>query len=418
MSILIRDVLLNGKRRSILIEGKRIVSLDSKESADIVIEGRGKAAFPGLINTHTHGAMSLFRGYADDMHLDDWLRDKIWPLEKNLKPEHVYWGTKLACLEMIKSGTTCFNDMYFLMEEAAKATEDMGMRAVLSEGFVDLMNPDLGKESFQNSIRLVEFIRSMKNCRIIPALGPHAIYTVSTESLQMVAEYAEKEDLLIHLHLSETQEEVTSCIERHGKRPVEFLEDVGFLSRRLIAAHSVWLNKKEIELLKKHDVRISHNPVSNMKLAVGKAIPYQEMRKAGVLVSLGTDGCASNNTLDMLETMKFASLYQKAYTGDPTILPAEDTIVLATENGANALGVDAGRIASGKLADIVLIDLKMPQLHPGHNLVSDLVYSANGSCVDTVICDGRILMQNRKVEGEGEILEKAGEAASDLVGRR
>lgn len=418
MSILIEDVLLDSRRQSILIEGNRIASLNSKESADVVIDGKGKAAIPGLINTHTHAAMSLFRGYADDMPLHDWLEQKIWPLEQNLEPKHIYAGTRLACLEMIKSGTTCFNDMYFMMKEAAKATGEMGLRAVLSEGFVDLMNPDYGREEFRKSVHLVESIRSMGNERIVPALGPHAIYTVSPENLQLVSEYAEKEDLLIHIHLSETEEEVKSCIERHGTRPAGYLRDIGFLSHRIVAAHSVWLDKNEIDILKKHEVKVSHNPVSNMKLAVGRAMPYQEMKKAGVLVSLGTDGSASNNTLDMLETMKFASLYQKAYTGDPTALPAADVLALATENGAKALDVDAGRIAPGKLADIALIDLGMPQLSPHHSFVSDLVYAASGHCVDTVICDGNILMQNREVEGEDDILEEAREAAADVVGKK
>lgn len=418
MSIVIEDVLLDSRRQSILIEGNRIASLGPQDGADIVIDGRGKAAIPGLINTHTHAAMSLFRGYADDMPLHDWLEQKIWPLEQNLEPKHICAGTRLACLEMIKSGTTCFNDMYFMMKEAAKATEEMGLRAVLSEGFVDLMNPDYGREEFKKSIRLVEFLRSMENERITPALGPHAIYTVSPENLQVVSEYAEKEDLLIHIHLSETEEEVNSCIELHGKRPAEYLRDIGFLSHRIIAAHSVWLDKNEIQILKKYEVKVSHNPVSNMKLAVGKAMPYPEMRKAGILVTLGTDGSASNNTLDMLETMKFASLYQKAYTGDPTALPAGEAVTLATENGATALGIDAGRIAPGKLADIALIDLGMPQLSPCHSLVSDLVYSASGHCVDTVICDGEILMQDREVRGEDAILEEAKDAAADIVGKR
>lgn len=418
MSILIEDVLLDSRRQSILIEGNRIASLDPRDGADIVINGRGKAAIPGLVNTHTHAAMSLFRGYADDMPLHDWLEQKIWPLERNLEPKHIRAGTRLACLEMIKSGTTCFNDMYFMMKEAAQATEEMGLRAVLSEGFVDLMNPDYGREEFKKSIRLVEFLRSMENERIIPALGPHAIYTVSPENLQVVSEYAEREDLLIHIHLSETEEEVNSCIELHGKRPAEYLRDIGFLSHRIIAAHSVWLDKNEIQILKKYEVKVSHNPVSNMKLAVGKAMPYPEMRKAGILVTLGTDGSASNNTLDMLETMKFASLYQKAYTGDPTALPAGEAVTLATENGAKALGIDAGRIAPGKLADIALIDLGMPQLSPCHSFVSDLVYSASGHCVDTVICDGEILMQDREVRGEDAILEEARDAAADVVGKR
>jgi 5-methylthioadenosine/S-adenosylhomocysteine deaminase len=256
----------------------------------------------------------------------------------------------------------------------------------------------------------------MKCDRIVPALGPHALYTVSPESLQMISDYAEKEDLLVHFHLSETEDEVKSCIDRHGKRPVEFLDEIGFLSPRLVAAHSVWLGGEEIRLLSKHQVKISHNPVSNMKLAVGKAMPYREMRDAGLLISLGTDGPASNNSLDMFETVKFATLYQKAYTCDPTTLPASEAIALATENGAKALRIDAGEIAPGKLADIALIDLAAPQLHPGHSLSSDLTYAADGSCVDTLICDGEILMQDRRVGGEEEILARANEAAQDLVG--
>lgn len=415
MSILIENVLMDGKRHSILIEGNRISAIDSGESADVTIDGSRKAAIPGLVNTHTHAAMTLFRGYADDMLLQDWLSTKIWPLEQKLTSEHIYWGTKLACLEMIRSGTTCFSDMYFFMENTARAVDEMGIRGVLSEGFIDLMNPDTAREQFKSSVSLVKAIRSMQNERVVPSIGPHSIYTVSEESLKMIADFARQENLLIHIHLSETREEVESCIERHGKRPAQYLDDIGFLGPNVLAAHSVWLDKEEIGILKSHDVKVSHNPVSNMKLAVGRAIPYSEMRSAGVLVSLGTDGCASNNTLDMFEAMKFAALYQKAHTGDATVLPAQEALGMATINGARAIGIDAGELSPGKLADIVLIDLDMPQLQPGHNMVSDLVYAANGNCVDTVMCDGKILMRDKQIEGEEDILEKAREAAFDLV---
>jgi len=416
MSILIKNIMLNGKETSIYIEENLITEIGANTEADHIIDGKNKAAIPGLINTHTHAAMTLFRSYADDMKLHEWLQKKIWPLEAKLTEEDVYWGTKLACLEMIKTGTTCFNDMYWRMNGAVKAVDEMGIRAVLSGVFIDLFDEEMGKKEVKNTKRFIKEIKALKNERIIPALGPHALYTVSRENLQWIREYSDKENLLIHFHLAETERENKECVERYGKKPVPFLEEINFLGENLVAAHCNWLDRKDIEILSKFNVKISHNPVSNMKLSSG-FLPYTKMRNSGLVISLGTDGCASNNNLDMFESMKFAALLQKIHRNEPTVMPAEEAFQLATLNGAKSLQINSGIIEEEKLADIVLIDLKRPELAPNHNLISNLVYSANGSCVDTVICDGRILMQNRKVDGEGEILKKVWEVASDLVSR-
>ncbi|MCK4615128.1 MAG: amidohydrolase, partial [Thermoplasmata archaeon] len=367
--------------------------------------------------THTHAAMTLLRGYADDMPLFEWLQNKIWPVEAGLKPEDIYWGTKLAILEMIKSGTTAFNDMYFMVEETAKAVEEMGVRAVLSYGFIDLFDNGKREKEIKATRETLRGILGMKNPRIQAALGPHAVYTVSREGLEWIKEFSIEKDLLVHIHLSETRKENTDCVERYGIRPTELLSKVGLISDKLIAAHGVWLNAREIKLLASHRANVSHNPVSNAKLAVGRAMPYHIMRKAGMNVTLGTDGAASNNNLDMLEELKFAAIIQKLFQDRQTLMPAKEALDIATENGARALRIDSGEIAEGKLADLILIDTRLPEFTPTHNPVANLVYSASGGAVDTTICDGKVLMLHRDVEGEEEIIEKAGERAKALVRR-
>ncbi|OYT41646.1 MAG: hypothetical protein B6U86_01975 [Candidatus Altiarchaeales archaeon ex4484_43] len=416
MSILIKNVLLNGKETSIYIEGNRISEIGTEVEADFVIDGTDKAIFPGLVNSHTHSAMTLLRSYADDLKLQEWLEGNIWPLEAKLTEDDVYWGSKLACLEMIKTGTTCFNDMYWFMKGTARAVEEMGLRAVLAEAFIDLFKEEMADEMKKKTTDFVKHVMGMNNERIIPAMGPHAIYTVSRESLEWIREFSDREKLLIHLHLAETERENEDCKRMYGKRPVEFLESIGFLSHRLIAAHSIWLKEKEIKTLKENGVKISHNPTSNLKLSSG-VMPYPLMRNSGISVSLGTDGCASNNNLDMFEEMKIAAITQKGFAKDPTVMPAMEVLKIATINGGKALGLNIGEIKEGYLADIILIDLKRPELTPRHNLISNLVYSASGSCVDTTICNGEILMQNRRVNGEEIILKKAQSVAEDLIGR-
>jgi len=420
MAILIKNVLLEGKKRNIYIEGNLIAAISeagNNKEAEFVIDGKDKAAIPGLFNAHTHAAMTLLRGYADDMQLQEWLSTKIWPIEERMTEEDVYWGTKLACLEMIKSGTVFFNDMYWHWRGSVRAVMESGIRAALSAVFIDGFDEGHAKEQMKRNETLYEESKNLPE-RIIFMLGPHAIYTVSEESLCWVRDFAEEHDLLVHIHLSETEREVRECVEVYGMRPVEFLDSIGFLSPRTIAPHCVHLSRKEIEILKKRDVKIVHTPVSNMKLASGR-MPYEELKWAGLSsnIALGTDGCASNNNLDMFEEMKIASLFQKAFSGDTTSMPAEEAFALATRNAAKMFRLNSGTIAKGKLADVVLLDLKQVNLVPNHNLISNIVYSANGSCVDTVICDGRILMENRKVEGEEEIKEKAERVAYELVNR-
>lgn len=416
-SILIKDVFFDGKITNIYIEDDKIVEIGGpKVEAEAVIDGRDKAAIPSFFNAHTHAAMTLFRGYGDDLPLQEWLETKIWPTEAKLTEEDVYVGAKLACLEMIKSGTTFFNDMYWHLRGSLRAVDEAGIRAALSSVVIDLFDPEKAEEQKKMVKEEFEKYKDFSE-RIQIVLGPHAIYTVSKETLEWTAEFAEKNNLLIHFHLSETKKEVDDCIKQYGKRPVEYLDDIGFLSERFIACHSVWLSEREIELLAKNDVTVVNNPTSNMKLSVGDYFKYQDLKKAGLNICLGTDGCASNNSLDMFGEMKFAALLQKFGANNPTEISAKEVFDLATINGAKAFRVDAGVIREEKKADLLLVDLKRPEMTPLHDLTSNIVYSANAYCVDTTICDGKILMQNRKVEWENEIIENAEKVAQDLVRR-
>ncbi len=418
MSILIEDVLHEGKITNIYIEDNLISEIGGQKiEAEYVLDGTNKAVVPGFINTHTHAAMTLLRSYADDFALQKWLTTKIWPVEASITKEDIYWGTKLACLEMIKSGTTCFNDMYYHGEMAAKAVEEMGIRGIISEVFFDLFDETKGKEGKRNVEKGIHALKQFKSERVIPALGPHAVYTVSPDGLSWVSEYAEKHDLLIHFHLAENQKENEDFKKKFGMRIVPFLEKIGFLSDNLVAAHCVWVDKKDTEILAKHKVKISHNPISNMKLSVGSILPYKNLIEAGCSVSLGTDGCASNNNLDMFDTMKFAALGQKMFTKDPTVMPAKECFEMATKNGAKALRLNAGEVKEGAYADVLLLDLQSPFFIPNHNLIANIVYSANGSCVDTTICDGKILMKEKRIKGEKTISQKARNVAQDLIKR-
>ncbi|WP_083475585.1 amidohydrolase [Methanogenium cariaci] len=429
----IQNARVNGKTQDIYIDASGIiqsVGTDiSKEyrggQAECIIDASGMVATPGLVNTHTHAAMSLLRGYADDMHLQEWLSEKIWPLEAHLTGEDVYWGgTKLACLEMIRSGTTAFNDMYFFMNDAARAVDESGIRATFCHGFIDFDNPEKRETEIAATKDLVRHIKSLSNPRLQAAVGPHAPYTVSREGLEWCAEFSEQEDIMLHIHLSETEGgEVDGCMEKHGMRPAAFLDSCGCLSERTLAAHCCWLDDDECSLLgSRGGVNVSHNPSSNMKLAVNRALPYQALKDAGgANITLGTDGCSSNNNLDMFEEMKFAALLQKFFWNSDTLLPADEALAMATTNGAAALGIPAGGAIQegGITADIVLIDMTAPpSMVPMHNCVSNIVYSCSGGgAVDTVICDGSILMADKCIPGERDILEKAQEISSQLVER-
>jgi len=413
MSTLIKNVILNGEKKDIFIEGNKIKkigkNLDFK--ADEKIDGKGeRAVLPGLINCHTHSAMILFRGYGDDLPLKEWLEKKIWPLETKLTEEDIYWGTKLACLEMIKTGTTTFNDMYWHSETAIEAVKEMGLRAKIGLIMIDF-SPMGSKENVKKLFKKLE----AENLEAISlSVAPHSIYTVSKENLIWAKNFAKKNKILIHMHLSETEKEVKDCLKKYKVRPVEFLEKVGFFGVNCVFAHSIWLNDKEIEILAKHTSNVVYNPCSNMKLASG-IFPYKKLKEAKVNITLGTDGAASNNSLDLIREMKFASLLQKGIEMDPTVAPANEIFEIATKNGAKALRINAGEIKKGKLADLILIDLNQVYFKPGHNLISDIVYSTTGNCVSDLICNGKILMRERQIEGEEKIKKEATKRSKNLI---
>ncbi len=426
-NILIKDATIIANKiikGSLLIQNDKIVEISNKiglNDADEVINAEGKVLIPGLVNTHTHLSMTLMRGLADDMPLETWLNDHIWPVEAELDGEHCYAGALLACAEMIKSGTTCFNDMYFFMDHVAKAAGEAGIRGTLSHGMIDFGDEDKRKKEFKETIRIIKKCHDTADGRIKVAFGPHSPYTCSQELLEGVKKESAKYGVRIHIHVAETKKEVEDVTNEHGKRPFEYLDEIGFLGSEVTAAHGVWLSDSEIDIIKERDVKISHNPSSNMKLSSGVS-PVAEILRKGGCVSLGTDGPASNNNMDMLEEMKIAALLQKVKTMDPTVLTAQEVFNMATINGANSLGLEneIGIIEVGKKADLVLVDMKTPKLTPFRNPISHLVYSANGGDVDTVICNGELLMENRELLtlDESNVIEIAENASEDLLSKR
>jgi 5-methylthioadenosine/S-adenosylhomocysteine deaminase len=332
-------------------------------------------------------------------------------VESKLTPEDVYWGTKLAILEMIKSGTTCFNDMYWYPEAAISAAKEMGMRAVIGLIVVDFDK----KGSRENVEEMYHRFMSRELNPVQLAVAPHSIYTVSKENLIWAKDFAKANDLILHLHVSETEEEVIGCRKKWGVRPVEYLEEIGFLGDNVVLVHGNWLSDEEIEILGKRKCSLVYSPCSNMKLAVGEVFPYKKLAESKANICLGTDGVASNNSLDLFEEMKIGALLQKHKERDPAILKAAEMIKLATANGAKAFKINAGEIREGKIADLILIDLNQICFSPGHNFASDFVYCASGNCVSDVICNGRILMREREVENEKEITRNATARAKRLV---
>jgi 5-methylthioadenosine/S-adenosylhomocysteine deaminase len=416
--ILIKNAWLEGDTADILIEGNIIRNIGKNLDTDAsqIIDGSRKAVIPGLINGHGHAAMTLLRGWGDDLPLEQWLHERIWPREAKMTEEDVFWGVKLACLEMIKSGTTCANDMYVMFNATAQAADEMGIRMVAGPTIWDFFDRENAETAKRKALQYAKDAQKYSS-RITLAAAPHAIYTVSGGLLQWSRDFANDHHLLLHLHLAESRTEHDNAVKQFGLSPVRYLHKLGLLSPSLILAHAVWLDGEEIKMLADHDVKVVHNPNSNLKMASGYQFKYPEMKQAGITVGLGTDGCASSNNLDLIEAMKTASLLQKAQHDNPRLLPAQEALDCATINGAKMLRLHAGKVEAGRLADLCLIDLNCAAFTPNFDFVSNLVYAANGSCVDTVICDGRVLMQNRHVPGEQEILDRAGAAARRLTGR-
>jgi 5-methylthioadenosine/S-adenosylhomocysteine deaminase len=383
-----------------------------------VIDGSNKVAMPGFVNTHTHAAMTLLRGYADDLPLMEWLETKIWPLEARLTSEDVYWGTMLAIVEMLKSGTTAFADMYFFMDETARAVSQSGIRGILARGMVGV-GPEK-EQAIVESRELVHKWHRKADERITFMLGPHAPYTCPPDYLEQVSELAGELGVGIHIHLAETMVEHNTIIEQYGKRPVAYLEDLGLFSHKVLAAHCVHVNSEDIAILKKYAVGVAHNPESNMKLASGIA-PVPEMLAAGISVALGTDGASSNNNLDMLQEMRSCALLHKVNSMNPTVLPAYQALEMATLNGARAMGMDNefGQLKAGLKADMILLGLDEAHMIPRYDILANLVYSGQASDVETVIIDGNIVMEDREIKtfDEKEVLEQARKTAARLIGK-
>ena len=426
-TILIKNALIlnpnnfENKKQCLLIKDDLIAEISDEiddSNADKIIDAEGKILLPGLINTHTHLSMTLFRGLADDLSLDSWLNDHIWPMEANLNGDYCYIGALLGAVELIKSGTTTFSDMYFYMEDVARAVDDAGIRAVLSYGMIDFGDAERREAEIKENMALYDACNGMADGRIKVFFGPHSPYTASEELLVKVRELADEHNIGIHIHVSETQKEINDSLDERGIRPFEYLEKIGFLGPDVVAAHCVWLSDEEIEIIKKHGVKVSHNPCSNMKLASGVA-PVSKLIDNDICVSIGTDGASSNNNLDLIEELKTASLLQKVSTLDPKVLTSDEAIEMATIKGAEALGLDdeIGSIEVGKKADIILIDTNSANMVPdSSSLSSNVIYSANGSNVDTTICNGKILMENKKLTtlDEDEIYAKAKQAIKEL----
>ncbi len=390
----------------VAIEGNKIVGVGPikdlpkfSEKASEILDARNSVVMPGLVNAHTHAPMTLFRGLADDLPLRKWLEKHIFPVESKLTEDMIYWGTLLACSEMLLSGTTTFCDMYLFEHKVAEATDKAGMRAVLGEVLYDFPSPHYGP--LERGYEFTEsFIKEWKgHPRIRISVDPHAVYTCSPELLKKSYEIAEKYDVLWVIHLSETEDEVQESLRRYKKTPVEHLEAIGVLSERVVAVHCVVLNPEDIERLSKKGVTVVHNPESNLKLASGIA-PVVELVKRGVSLCLGTDGCASNNNLDMFQEMDTCAKIHKGLLLDPTVLPAKEVLKMATVEGAKRLwsGEKLGVIEEGALADVIVLDFQKPHLIPCYDPISHIVYSASGSDIKDVMVDGRWVVKDRKIQ--------------------
>lgn len=407
------------QQTSIAIEGSAILQIGPPPinwQADRIIDCTNKLAIPGFVNAHTHASMTLFRSYADDMLLMDWLENKIWPAEANLTAEDVYWGAQLAIAEMLRSGTTTFADMYFFMPEVAKAVAETGIRAVLSRGMAGVA--PTAQQALAESESFYREWNYGANGRITVMLGPHAPYTCPPDYLHKVVDLAHKLKAEIHIHLSETEGEVKTCYEKHGKSPIALMKDLGVLDCGVLAAHCVHLSQDDIEILANKKVRIAHNPGSNMKLASGIA-PIPELLKAGVIIGLGTDGAASNNNLDMLEEVRLTAMLQKVHRLDPLAIPAAAAVNMATYQGAAAVGLgnSIGQLAPGYKADITLFDMHAPHWYPRHDRLSLLAYAASGADVHTVLVDGNILLDNHQLTtiDEERLMREAQQRGMRLV---
>ena len=418
--ILLKNIECKGRPGDILIDENRIAAVkpagevNVADSACEVVDCTGRAAVPGLVNMHTHAGMAIMRGVGEDIAFHEWL-DRIWQVETKIDDELVYHSTKIACLEMIKTGTTTFNDHYWYMPMGYKAALEMGLRGVHAYVVLDRNDPEESERQKVQCQEMYELATAWGETSTF-CIAIHAIYSVREEMFVWAANFARERGLKIHIHLSETRKEIEDCKAQHnGMSPVEYLDSLGVLGPDVIAAHTLWLSEKDIEILGKRGVNCVHNVNSNLKLASGYKFLYNELRDAGANICLGTDGCASSNNLDMLETMKTSAMIQKAWRDDPTAMPLPELMDMATVNAGKALGLNIGKIEEGALADILIVNKE------GYNFISpgsfeaNLVYSAHSDCIESVICNGRFIMRDRVVPNEEKILEEARKTLKKLM---
>ncbi len=423
--LLIKNVELlhtpNGVMQNVAIEDTKITYVGKEiptgyEDADVV-DGKGKLATAGMVNTHGHVSMTLLRSYADDMALMDWLENKIWPIEAKMDANDIYWGAMLGIVEMLKGGTTCFADMYCFMEDVARACLETGIRANLCRGLIGVAPDDVVKLA-ENDV-LAENWQGAGNGLIRVTYGPHAPYTCPIPYLEKVIKAAADHKAEIQMHLCETKFEVECCIKEHGVTPIKLMDSLGMFELGTIADHAVHLTEEDMEIMAAKKVRVAHNPQSNLKLASGIA-PVQKMLDKGICVGLGTDGDSSNNTRDMLEECRAAAMLHKATTFDPLVVPAAKAWEMATVDGAKVLGFEnLGKLEAGQLADIVLWDTHKPYWYPRHNKLSQLVYAANSSDTDTVFVAGKKVLEGGKLLtfDEEKIYAEAQACAERLVNK-
>ena len=419
-NILLKNIVCKGAVSDIYIEGNRISKVvpagtsisDGYEWE--VTDCSGKTVMPGFVNMHTHAAMSMMRGVGEDIAFHDWI-DRIWDVESKIDEEYVYQATKVACLEMIKTGTTTFNDHYWHMQMAHKAAIEMGLRPVLAYVICDRNDPEESERQKVECRQMYEEAMTW-NDRSVFAIAIHAIYSVREEMIVWASRFAREHGLKVHIHVSETQKEIKDCMEQHnGMSPVEYLDSLGVLGPDVIAAHTLWLSDNDVRILGERGVTCVHNVNSNLKLASGYMFRYNELRDAGANICLGTDGCASSNNLDMLETMKTSAMIQKAWREDPSAMPLDELVAMATANAGKALGLEIGKIEEDALADLLIIDTQNYNfLSPG-SFEANLVYSAHSDCIDSVICDGEFVMRERVVPGEKEILAQAQKVLNKII---
>lgn len=418
-TILLKNITLNGSLCDITVSDGLISKVSKAGSSTAaekeieVMECTGKTAFPGFVNMHTHAGMALMRGVQEDVVFQEWI-DNIWKIESKLDAEFVYWSTKAAALEMIKTGTTTFNDQYWFSPWARKAAVEMGIMPVISYVVLDKSNPEEAERQKEQCQRMYEDSLGWKDDSKFE-MAFHAVYSVSEPMIVWASEFARKHNLTLHIHLSETRKEMEDCMAAHGGlSPVEYLDRLGVLGPNVIAAHTLWLSEKDIEILGSRKVNCVHNINSNLKLASGYKFKYHELADAGANICIGTDGCASSNNLDMLEAMKTSAILQKAWRNDPKAMPLEELADAATINGAKALGLNTGVIQEGKKADILIVDTENTFfLSPG-SFLANFIYSAHSDCIDSVIAGGRFVMKHREVEGEAEILKGARGVMSEI----